>query len=122
MNETHPLFPSGEWEGFYTYTYGPQAHRDPMYCVLEFKNGGINGNGSDAVGAFIWSGTYDIAQQTCALVKQYIGQHQVMYHGHADETGIWGNWDIPPFSKGGFHIWPKKRSEERENRLITAWY
>ena len=29
------------------------------------------------------------------------------YKGCRDPRGIWGTWEIAPFAKGGFHIWPE---------------
>jgi hypothetical protein len=34
--EKHPLFPSGEWEGFYTHAFGPHARRHMMSFALTF--------------------------------------------------------------------------------------
>src|SRR5262249_22121077 len=38
--------------------------------------------------------------------KRYIGKHDVAYQGYNEGKGIWGLWEIPPSSRGGFHIWP----------------
>jgi hypothetical protein len=115
----HPHFPSGEWEGFYTHTYGPDAVRFRMTFFLSFNNGKVDGQGSDNVGAFIWQGIYDTVEGTCNMVKQYIGAHQVIYSGHADENGIWGNWTIVSYGRGGFHIWPIKRGESAKEEALA---
>lgn len=107
--ETHPHFPSGNWEGFYL----EQGAKQPVACVLEFKQGVVTGRGSDPVGAFDWSGTYDREEGTCTMTKQYLGRHQVIYRGHVDENGIWGQWSIRGQGEG-FHHWPQKR--ERVNQ------
>lgn len=118
MEESHELFPSGEWEGFYTYVMGPGGGRHPMSFVLQFQNGRVTGGGSDDIGPFSWNGSYDVQDLQCAMTKHYAG-HQVDYHGHADENGIWGTWTIGGYATGGFHIWPKKgKSEETEEEAV----
>lgn len=110
--EMHPLFPSGDWEGFYKYPYDflPPGQ---MNCFLNFSQGVITGGGSDEVGAFNWRGSYDTKALTCQMTKHY-SSHTVDYQGYVDENGIWGNWRIDDFNRGGFHIWPKKGGEEEE--------
>jgi hypothetical protein len=41
--------------------------------------------------------------------------HSLIYEGHADENGIWGNWTFPVmrFVSAGFHLWPKKGETEK---------
>lgn len=116
--ETHPLFPSGEWEGFYVYAWSKEQHK--MSCHLDFKNGVITGSGGDDINAFTWHGRYDVETFVCQLVKQY-ANYEVYYDGRADENGIWGIWRIM-FSNGGFHIWPKDdlRSERAEAVVSKA--
>ena len=104
--EKHPLYPSGEWEGFFT--YDGFAGKDKMDFYLEFSEGKIKGYGDDSVGRFKWDGIYNKQDGNCSLVKFYIGNHNVYYSGYVDENGIWGQWFIPPFTNGEFHIWPKK--------------
>lgn len=111
--EQHPLFPSGEWAGFYTYEYGPGATQFPMSFYLNFSNGQVNGAGTDTVGAFTWRGHYDKEAMRCHMTKHY-ATHTVFYDGHVDENGIWGTWTISPRWKGGFHIWPLKDGAEQE--------
>ncbi len=118
--EQDPLFPSGEWEGFYTYEYGPGASRHPMSCLLHFSAGRVVGEGVDLVGMYVWAGQYDRLAKTCNMRKQYLGAHSVEYQGHADETGIWGNWNIRNELKGGFHIWPIKNKEEEEEDALES--
>ena len=109
--ETNPLFPSGEWEGFYTYEFGPDARRYMMSFALTFKNGKVSGSGIDNVSRFSWRGNYDTEKLRCWMQKQY-PSHTVSYDGYVDQKGIWGIWEIPPYSRGGFHIWPKGLSED----------
>lgn len=108
--ETHPLFPSGIWEGFYTYQMGPDADQHNMHFSLNFKNEIITGSGSDDVGGFSWRGIYDRERMVCSITKAY-ATHTVDYLGNVDENGIWGTWTIN-WMKGGFHIWPKTNNEQ----------
>lgn len=108
--ELHPLFPSGDWEGFYKYPYA-FMQSGQMAFFLNFKAGLVTGGGSDPVGAFTWKGSYDTKALTCQMTKQY-SSHTVSYTGHVDENGIWGTWQIGSYTKGGFHIWPKKGENE----------
>ena len=97
--ETHPFFPSGEWEGFYHCDFSSARHR--MDCLLTFCERIVAGCGSDDAGAFRWDGIYHTDACTCTITKQYMGRHQVRYDGHADENGIWGTWHIGPSFKAG---------------------
>lgn len=117
--ENHPLFPSGEWEGFYTYAYGPGAEQHAMSIFLNFQNNQVSGGGGDDVGAFSWRGAYDVKKLVCQMTKHY-ATHTVHYNGQVDESGIWGSWTISDWLKGGFHIWPKNNAnnealEEKES-------
>jgi hypothetical protein len=116
MDEQHNYFPSGIWDGFYLYVDGPDTHRHEMYFYLDFKGGVVTGSGSDDVGGFTWSGTYDAETYLVAMSKQY-SSHEVHYKGMADESGIYGQWRIPYNLSGGFHIWPRK-GEEAEAEAI----
>src|SRR3712207_935771 len=100
--ETHSLFPSGEWEGFYTYEFGSHARRHTMSFTLTFKNGTVSGSGIDDIHYFIWQGSYDTEQLRCWLHKRY-PSHAVFYDGRVDQNGIWGTWEISA-ERGGFHL------------------
>jgi len=108
-HEPHHLLPSGPWEGFYNHANDAGKHAKAL--TIKFLNGRIDGSGTDDVGAFSWTGVYDLVVMRCTVFKTY-NSHRVIYHGHIDENGIWGNWEIPPFDKGGFHIWPKFNATE----------
>ena len=110
--EMHPLFPSGEWEGFYTYATGSAAEEHKMQFILSFKGNRVEGAGGDDVGSFSWKGSYNTGQMECALTKYY-NTHSVYYKGQVDENGIWGLWEMDWMS-GGFHIWPKKDLQNQE--------
>ena len=125
-SEQHPYFPSGDWEGFYNDPRGG-GKKGEMTMTLDFSGGRISGSGSDPVGAYTWTGTYDIEAGTCSLKKRYPGRHSVEYKGYADENGIWGKWSIwIILAKGDFHIWPKKKGaatdneEEKETAAVAA--
>jgi hypothetical protein len=99
------LFPSGPWTGFYNYTGPEDRHR--MDLVLTFAEGRMSGTGNDDIGRFLVAGRYDANARECWWTKTYPGSHDVSYHGFAEGNGIWGTWEIPPWSRGGFHIWPR---------------
>ncbi|MEO0732318.1 MAG: hypothetical protein AAFZ52_05760 [Bacteroidota bacterium] len=115
-SERHPHFPSGEWEGHYT--YGPGSEKHPMAFRLNFAEGSVSGAGSDDVGPFTWNGHYDTQSLVVQMVKKYRGAHEVYYDGRADTNGIYGGWRLI-FSRGGFHIWPKALGEEFVTEEVT---
>ena len=117
--EQHPLFPSGEWEGFYIYTSGPSADQHKMNFCLNFQDGIVEGSGSDDVNAFTWNGTYDTESLTCSMIKTY-PWHTVDYQGRVDENGIWGHWYIGTY-QGGFHIWPKAPATEKAAEEVESF-
>lgn len=112
--ETHPLFPSGDWEGFYSY-YSGDKHS--MQCSFSFCNGILTGSGRDDVGSFRWKGVYNKDILSCTMTKFY-SSHTVFYKGEVDENGIWGNWDIRGVWRGGFHLWPKAKQEKQQAQQI----
>ena len=123
-SEPHPYFPSGDWEGFCNDPRGGGKKGD-MTMTLEFAGGRITGAGSDPVGAYTWTGSYDTKAGTCSIKKTYPGRHSVQYKGNADENGIWGNWSIwIILARGDFHIWPKRKGagdkgeEEKEEAAV----
>ena len=73
---------------------------------LTFHSGSLRGDGHDWVGAFTIDGHYELQDGRCWWTKRYVGQHEVSYTGYNEGKGIWGIWEIPPWSRGGFHIWP----------------
>ncbi len=115
-SEQHPHFPSGDWEGFYTYS-GNRRPKGEMAMTLDFSNGSISGAGSDPVGVHSWTGNYDTKAGTCQLTKIYPGSHSVFYSGYVDENGIWGKWRII-WMTGDFHIWPKKKDIQEEAEIV----
>lgn len=117
-SEQHPYFPSGDWEGFYSYIGGVRP-KGEMAMTLDFSNGVVSGAGSDPVGVYTWTGSYDTKAETCELTKTYPGAHSVFYSGYADENGIWGKWKIMRMT-GEFHIWPKKNGARGEAEEIKG--
>jgi hypothetical protein len=116
--EQHPLFPSGPWNGFYTYVQGSTADQHHMPCTLDFVEGALHGRGSDDVGVFSFTGTYDTRSMTCQMTKKY-ATHTVDYQGCVDENGIWGSWTMHGW-KGGFHLWPKEAKQEKEKESVAV--
>jgi hypothetical protein len=108
--ENDPRFPSGRWTGFFIQPWIPGRHT--MNLELTFQHCRIEADGSDWVGPFTFSGSYDSANGKCAWIKQYLRKHQVSYSGVNEGNGIWGVWEIRQLGgwyrdRGGFHIWPE---------------
>jgi hypothetical protein len=112
------LFPSGPWTGFYNYSGPEDRHR--MDLLLDFTGGRLTGDGTDNIGNFRVTGGYDVQRREAWWVKTYPGSHEVLYQGYRDGVGIWGTWAIPPFARGGFHIWPKKVGQEAGEALAVS--
>lgn len=104
--ETDARFPSGRWKGFWLQR--GMRGRQHMRLHLDFIGGRVTGGGSDIVGDFEITGTYDLKTGKCAFHKTYLGAHDVLYEGQNQNDGkwIWGLWQIRDFDRGGFHIWP----------------
>jgi hypothetical protein len=110
--ETDPRFPSGPWTGYFV-----QSGKHFMDLHLSFRQGVLTGEGRDRVGRFIIKGKYFIQDGKCHWTKRYIGQHDVAYSGYNEGKGIWGVWEIPPFFRGGFHIWPEGMADAEHLEL-----
>ncbi|MEM9940314.1 MAG: hypothetical protein AAF939_01915 [Planctomycetota bacterium] len=95
--------PSGEWNGFYL--EGHRTGKGWMHLYLSFEDGIIRGEGTDYVGPWVATGSYDVDKKIANWVKQYVGKHQVEYRGKIVDQGIVGQWSIN-FISGEFHIWP----------------
>jgi hypothetical protein len=111
-------FPSGEWTGFFLQS--PSTSRHWMQLRLTFAGGSLRGEGSDLVGPFTMDGNYKLQDGRCWWTKRYTGRHDVSYSGYNEGKGIWGVWEIPPLSKGGFHIWPAGMADPTQNALTQT--
>jgi hypothetical protein len=124
--ELDDRFPSGPWTGFYLERAVPGRHW--MELRLSFSQGRIRAHGRDRIGAFTFTGRYDVRDGTCHWTKRYVGRHDVAYQGYNEGRGIWGVWEIPPRMRGGFHIWPvgmedptlQRQTEQAEEPIETA--
>jgi hypothetical protein len=120
--ETDPRFPSGAWTGFFMQRMLPG--RRTMTLNMTFRDGRLEACGSDIVGPFSFSGSYDPQDSTCRWTKQYFGKHQVTYSGVNEGEGIWGVWEIRALGgwyrdRGVFHIWPQGMTPSREADLTA---
>ncbi len=97
-------FPNGPWVGFYTYGDRDGKHR--MDLELRFHDGLVDGTGIDDVAPFRIRGHYDRTSMDVTWHKTY-SSHDVWYRGFREGRGIWGVWEMPTHSHGGFQIWPK---------------
>ena len=101
--EQDDRFPSGPWRGFWL----QDGRRAWMDIQLDFHNGQVSACGSDIVGEFAFTGTYNTGNGRVLITKQYLNQHHIQYEGWAElQHGIWGLWQIPPGHRGGWHIRP----------------
>jgi hypothetical protein len=94
--------------------------RHQMELLLTFRQGVMTGEGRDRIGAFLIRGKYNLDDGKCHWTKRYIGKHDVAYQGYNEGKGIWGLWEIPPSSRGGFHIWPTAMGDPTEPHLAEA--
>jgi hypothetical protein len=116
--EQDSRFPSGPWTGFFLQR--PSTARHWMELRLTFRQGTLHGDGSDIVGAFTMDGHYEPKDGRCSWTKRYVGKHDVSYTGYNEGKGIWGLWEIPPWGRGGFHIWPVGMDDPTQQRRTQA--
>jgi hypothetical protein len=91
-----------------------------MELSLTFFERVMTGEGRDMIGRFLIRGKYNLDDGKCRWTKRYIGKHDVAYQGYNEGKGIWGLWEIPPSSRGGFHIWPSAMGDPMSPRLAEA--
>ncbi len=103
-NEQDSGFPSGPWSGFYTMPRSQMFHRQSL--DLTFRSQRMTGRGQDDIGVFVISGHYELETRKVWWTKTYVGSHSVQYAGVQTGRTIQGDWTIPPYSRGGFSIWP----------------
>ena len=113
--ESDPRFPSGPWTGFFLQKEIPGRHL--MELQITFANGEIKAEGRDWVGDFVLRGKYSVEDGKCHWTKRYLGKHDVFYQGYNEGKGIWGVWEIPPYYRGGFHIWPEGMADPTHPHL-----
>jgi hypothetical protein len=115
--EQDSRFPSGPWKGFFLQPTRPGRHW--MELNLTFRQGILNGDGRDWVGAFLFRGRYEVETGKCRWTKQYLGKHSIHYQGYNEGKGIWGTWEWPRMTswRGGFHIWPLAMGDPTQQRL-----
>ena len=68
LMENDNRLPTGEWNGFYV-----EDQRSPkgwMHLYLRFEDGKISGEGTDYVGPWVASGTYERDSGKCNWVKE----------------------------------------------------
>ena len=99
------MYPSGRWDGFWVQSV---LGRQPMTAfTLRFADGRVSGEGRDVVGRFAFTGAYDETTGAVRMVKQYLGEHRVLYEGQPDGEGsILGTWSIGPHCTGSFLLRP----------------
>jgi hypothetical protein len=98
------MYPSGAWRGYWE--QGAFGRQEMHGLVLRFAGGAVEGEGRDVIGRFTFRGRYD-DRGTVALVKQYVGRHEVHYHGTYDGEGtIHGRWHIGENWSGPFALSP----------------
>jgi hypothetical protein len=112
--ERDSRLPTGEWNGFYLEPH--HSKKGWMHLYLSFDNGKIAGEGTDHVGPWTASGSYDLESGICSWIKQYVRKHQVAYQGIVGQHGIQGHWNILHISDE-FHIWPKSMGQLNEMYL-----
>ncbi len=115
LAEPDDRFPSGPWAGFFLWPAVPGRHA--MELRLTFREGVMSGEGRDRCGEFLVRGRYQTKDGKCWWTKKYLGKHDVFYEGFNEGRGIWGNWEIPRDSRGGFHIWPEAMGDPTLKKL-----
>jgi hypothetical protein len=113
--ETDPRFPSGPWLGFWLQR---RLGKQKMSLSLTFIDGRVTGSGSDVIGRFDFSGSYDLKSGRVVLTKQYAGAHRVDYQGANQDDGmwLWGIWRLP-LDRGGWHLWPEAEDDPTRPKL-----
>jgi hypothetical protein len=110
---------AGRWSGYWE---AKGWGRRPMRLTLRLDEGRIDGEGDDCIGAFTFVGTYDESGRV-SMVKQYIGQHHLLYEGTYDVEGtIFGQWSQGPTWTGPFALKFEKAadSSQEAGQLLSA--
>lgn len=112
------MYPSGRWRGHWDQeVWGRQAMHD---LTLHFAAGRVTGRGVDVIGPFTFAGEYDDRGHV-ALVKHYLGRHQVLYLGRYDGEGtIHGEWSIGEGWRGPFALSPEGHAADADAPILTV--
>ena len=93
----HTMRCSGWWE---QHGYGRQTMQD---LRLTFADGQLSGRGTDIIGDFVFRG--HLQGERVYLLKQYLGKHQIEYHGTYDGEGVYfGRWGCGGYLGGKWLI------------------
>jgi hypothetical protein len=109
--EARMHLPSGEWAGFYV-----QFRRQyPQRQRMEFSDGIVRGEGSDAIGAFVLEGQYHEGpdgSHHVGWIKTYQQGHSVLYLGSIEGNRIVGDWELQGGSGDRFEFAPESMTQE----------
>ena len=98
------MFPNGRWRGWWEQETHGRQWMDPL--ELRANGSTLSGNGHDLVGPFTLTGSRE-SDGTMRLLKQYQGQHAVLYIGRTEGEGtIVGRWSIANLCWGRFALIP----------------
>lgn len=101
---------SGPWTGFWV----QGVRRGHMRLKITFSRVYLEGGGTDNIGRFSVSGSFNPESGSVTFLKRY-SSHQVHYDGAWDGSMISGGWKIYDgffLSLGDFEIWPESLDEE----------
>lgn len=98
------------WSGYYV--QNGTRHQMRFHHFAAIEGGGVFGDGTDVVGDFQIEGNVQSDGQL-RFIKQYIGQHSVIYTGKLDGKTIDGTWELPGNVVDDFHIEEEPFVEEQ---------
>lgn len=109
---------SGPWRGWWEQRGLGRQLMD--HLILTFSSGVLRGSGHDCVGDFMLQGNYE-SDGSVSFVKQYTGQHTVLYQGQSSGEGvIYGQWLIPGVDTGRFALAPEGHASDLPIHELTA--
>jgi len=91
------------WRGFFV----QGEDKSVMKLQMVVQPEGVFGIGTDEVGSFICRGDWFVETNQLRFIKQYIGQHSVIYDGVLTKHKRWeveGFWAIPGNCDGKFQL------------------
>ncbi len=96
--------------------YGRQQMSD---LQLSFADGKVTGTGLDIVGPFRLDGFLE--ESRIALLKQYIGKHQIQYYGESIGEGAYsGNWSCYGLVGGRWLIGVGRTADAKADLAVDA--